>query len=134
MSSWRRCAPAFVALLLLAADAFAQVGSASLVVRVAASDGQPTGAVVQVTPDAGQGLTRTATIASSSAAFHLAPGRYLVRATLAAFAPAEQAIDLGDGDFVALELRLETSAASVPPASTVSNARTMCGSRARCMP
>ena len=116
MSSWRRCAPAFVALLLLAADAFAQVGSASLVVRVATSDGQPAGAVVQVTPDAGQGLTRTATIASSSAsaAFHLAPGRYLVRATLAAFAPAEQAIDLGDGDFVALELRLETSAASVP--------------------
>ena len=88
MSSWRRCAPAVVALLLLAADAFAQVGSASLVVRVATSNGQPAGAVVQVTPDAGQDLTRTATIGSSSvsAAFRLAPGRYQVRATLAAYA------------------------------------------------
>ena len=112
MPSWRRCAPLLATFLLLAADTFAQPGSASLVVRVATSAGQPAGAVVQLTPDAGPGITRTATTGSSSSTvvFRVPPGRYQVRATLAAFMPAERAIDIAAGDIVTLELRLETSA------------------------
>src|SRR5215204_2929031 len=98
MPSWRRCAPIISTLLLLvAADALAQAGAASLVVRVTTSNGQPAGAVVQLAPDTEPGITRTATIGSSSSnsvAFHVPPGRYQLRATLAAFRPAEQVIDL----------------------------------------
>src|SRR5215218_6903375 len=100
MPSWRRCAPIISTLLFLVApDALARGGVASLVVRVTASGGQSAGAVVELAPDTGQGVTRIATIASSSSAtvaFHVPPGRYQLRATLAAFSPAEQVIELGD--------------------------------------
>ena len=46
MPPWRQCAPLVTVLLFLAAEAFAQAGSALIVVRVTASDGPATGAVV----------------------------------------------------------------------------------------
>ena len=127
MPPWRPCAPLVTVLLFLAAEAFAQAGSALVVVRVTARDGPATGAVVEMTRDTGTSATWTAQIdrARSPVAFRAPPGRYRVRASLAAHQPAEQTIDIGAGEVVTLDLALETAAD--PDASTAAESDRLTG-------
>jgi hypothetical protein len=123
MPSWRHCAPVVTLLLLVAAEAYAQAGTAIVVVRVTAVDGTATGAVVEITPETGPGTGWSAQIhpATPAVAFRASPGRYQVRASLAPYRPAGRTVDVNAGEVVTLDLALETGGRTDPSAGTESD-------------